>query len=296
MQNYLITGGQGFIGGKIARETGGTSYDLKSELDILDENLLKHACPALAGRDLAIEGIFHCAAKISVPESLLLPDEYHRTNVEGTQVVLKVAESIGAKIVFSSSAAVYGESSVEVDESAELVPKSPYAENKIDAEKLLENSSIPHVALRYFNVYGPGQSAQYAGVITNFIARAITGEDLVIYGDGEQVRDFVYVDDVVRANVLAMNYKNDSFEIFNIGSGVETTIKDLAETIIKLTGSISQIRYEPARAGDIVYSQADVTKAKDILGWKPETALVDGLAKTIEYYKKELEVEVLIAD
>ncbi len=289
MQNYLITGGQGFIGGTIARETGGTSYDLKSELDILDENLLKHAC-------LDTEGIFHCAAKISVPESLLVPEEYHRTNVEGTRVVLKVAEEIGAKIVFSSSAAVYGESSVSVDEEAELAPKSPYAENKIDGEKLLENSSIPHVALRYFNVYGPGQSAQYAGVITNFITHAITGEDLVIYGDGLQVRDFVYVDDVVRANVLAMNYKNESFEVFNIGSAVETTIKDLAETIIKLTGSISQIRHEEARAGDIVYSQADTTKARDILGWKPETTLADGLAKTIEYYKKELEVEVMVLD
>lgn len=278
MSKYLITGGEGFIGSKIVKNVGGFSFDLKSGLDILNQSQIDNTVTDMTG-------VFHCAAKISVPESISLPDLYYKTNVQGTESVLNAVEKTKSKIVFSSSAAVYGESNVAVSETSKLNPKSPYAQNKIDGENILKKSSIPHVALRYFNVYGPGQSAQYAGVITFFIQNALSGKDLLIHGDGNQVRDFVFVDDVVRANILAMNYKNTSFEVFNIGSGTQTSIKTLAETIISLTNSSSKIIYSTPRLGDITYSQADVYKAKSILGWKTETSLEQGLEQTINYYK-----------
>lgn len=278
MSKYLITGGEGFIGSRITQKTCGVSYDIKSGFDILDKELLEKATTG-------IDGIFHCAAKISVPESISKPGEYYRVNVEGTLLVAKIAEYTKSKIVFSSSAAVYGDTTNAVNEKSVVNPKSPYAQNKIDGENILKNSPVPHIALRYFNAYGPGQSSQYAGVITNFITNAINGTDLVIYGDGNQVRDFVFVDDISRANIKAMEYNNTLFEVFNIGSGIETSIKKLAETILRLTNSKSKIVYRPCRPGDIIYSLADISKAKQVLKWKAEVSLEEGLKETIGYYK-----------
>lgn len=278
MNKYLITGGQGFIGSNIVEKSSGVSFDVKSGFDILDQNRLQ-------AEIVGVRGVFHCAAKISVPESFKLEKEYYRVNVEGTRSVIENAEKFGTKIVFSSSAAVYGELSIRAKEDMSPNPKSPYAENKRDAEELLRSSAVPHIALRYFNVYGPGQSPEYAGVITHFINNALQGKDLIIYGDGKQVRDFIFVDDIVEANIMAMNYKNKKFEIFNVGSGIDTSINDLAKMIIRLTGSKSNIVYLPAREGDIVYSQADVSKAKRILGWQAKTCLEEGLRRTIESYR-----------
>ena len=176
MGKILVTGGQGFIGGHIAKLTGGNSFDIKSGLDILDTD-------KLSGAVLDKSEIFHCAAKISVPESFQMPEEYYKTNVLGTRNVIEVAEKSASKIVFSSSAAVYGEANKKVDENAPLSPLSPYAENKKDGENLLRVAKTPSIALRYFNVYGPGQSAAYAGVITAFIVSALKDEDLKIFGD-----------------------------------------------------------------------------------------------------------------
>lgn len=282
MSKYLITGGEGFIGSKIVENTGGFSFDLKSGFDILNNDQIDSAINDK-------KGVFHCAAKISVPESIIEPDLYYKINVQGTRQILRAAEKVNSKIVFSSSAAVYGESNVAVNETSNLNPKSPYAQNKLDGEDILKNSSVPHIALRYFNVYGPGQSSQYAGVITFFIQNALGGKDLVIYGDGNQIRDFVFVEDVVRANISAMNYKNNSFEVFNIGSGIKTSIRTLAETIINLTKSSSKIVHASPRPGDIVYSQADVYKAEKMLGWKAEVSLEKGLEQTILYYKNLLQ-------
>ena len=161
----------------------------------------------------------------------------------------------------------------------------PYAENKKDGENLIKLSGISSVILRYFNVYGPGQSAAYAGVITAFIRAALKGDDLVIYGDGEQVRDFVYVDDVARANIAAMEKDIQHGEVFNIGSGTQVSINELAKEIIRITGSSSVIKHEASRPGDIVYSQADVYKAKEKLGWTAQVNLKEGLEKTIHFYK-----------
>lgn len=281
MQPYLVTGGQGFIGSKIIKKINGTSYDVKSHLDILDTQTL---LPFVEN----CSGVFHLAALISVPESIEKPEEYYQTNVVGTRSVISAVEQHQKKIIFSSSAAVYGEASSPVTEEDTLNPKSPYAENKRDAEELLQNAKTPAIALRYFNIYGPGQSAAYAGVITHFILNALQGKDLHVYGDGNQVRDFVFVDDIVEANILAMQYNNDTFEVFNIGSGVETTINTLAETIIRLTESSSKIIHEDARQGDIVYSQADTSKAKERLGFVARIGLEEGLKETISWYKQQL--------
>ncbi|MDB4992334.1 MAG: NDP-sugar dehydratase or epimerase [Parcubacteria group bacterium] len=282
MTSWLVTGGEGFIGGTIVRLSGATSYDLKSGENILDTEKLSSVCGD-------VNGIFHCAAKISVPESIERPDEYYLNNVEGTKSVIQAAKNAGAggiKSIFSSSAAVYGESNHPVKEEEVLSPLSPYAENKRDGEVLLRESGLPAVILRYFNVYGPGQSAAYAGVITAFIRAALKGDDLIINGDGEQVRDFIFVEDVARANIAAMESDIANGQTFNIGSGTKTSINELAEEILRLTNSTSKIIYAPARAGDIVYSQADVSKAKEILNWSADVGISEGLQRTIEFYKR----------
>lgn len=276
MRKYLVTGGEGFIGRRLVEVTKADSFDLKSGKDILNTEDLVSACTT-------VQGIFHCAAKISVPESLENPDVYHLNNVQGTESVIHAAAKNNLHIVFSSSAAVYGEVNQPAKENDQLRPQSPYATNKRDGEILLLESGLPVVVLRYFNVYGPGQSSAYAGVVTAFIRAALKGEDLVIYGDGEQIRDFVYIDDVVRANVIAMEATNRG-EVFNIGSGTKTSITQLAEEIIRLTNSSSVIKYVAPRPGDIIYSQADASKAARILRWETEVSLEEGLRQTVESY------------
>ncbi len=273
----IVTGGEGFIGSHIVARTGALSYDIKSGLDILDvETLDKY----LSG----VNTVFHCAAKISVPEGEEKPELYYQNNVVGTQ---NVANTDVEKIIFFSSAAIYGEHDRKIVESDELRPMSNYAQNKIDGENILKESSIPTVVLRPFNLYGPRQSEEYAGVITIFINNALQGEDLLINGDGGHVRDFVYVDDVLNAAVSVSEKDLGDFEVFNLGSGTTLTMLELAEKIINLTNSSSKIVFREERTGDIRYSCADATKANEILGWKPTVSLDQGLCSTIEYIKSD---------
>ena len=269
---YLVTGGEGFIGGKIVERLNCDSYDTTSNQDILDKEKLSDSLNN-------IEVVFHTAAKISVPESQEQPEKYYEVNVEGTKNLVTLSN---AKIIFSSSAAVYGEYNRKVSEKDVLNPESNYSQNKIDGEELLSKSN--GISLRYFNVYGPGQSKEYAGVISIFIEKALNGEPLIIYGNGNQERDFVYVEDVVDANIAAMNYSG-SEKIFNMGSGNSVKLIDLAKSIIKVCESDSKIIFRKPRHGDLFYSCADITKAKNELNWMPKTDLETGLKKTIEFYK-----------
>jgi UDP-glucose 4-epimerase len=282
MKKYLVTGGEGFIGSNILKKVLGDSYDLKSELDVLDPVTLRE-------RLKEKKGIFHCAALISVPESFDKKEEYYRNNVLGTKSVAEVAKENSLPIVYSSSAAVYGAALEVCSESSLLKPGSPYAENKRDAEMLLNDIGVPTVVLRYFNVYGPKKNGLNSGVIANFIENALNGEDLVIYGDGLYSRDFVFIDDVAEANVLAMNFlednKDTTFEIFNIGTGVSTTIINLAEKIIKLTASTSKIVHKEARQGDVPFSLADISLAKNVLAWEPKVSLDEGIERIIQGVK-----------
>ena len=298
----LITGGAGFIGSNIVEHFHET--DDVVVLDNLrsgfERNLAGFRTTFVRGSvtdNVAVENaargadyIFHLAAMVSVPESVENPRETVDINVHGTLNVLDAAKIHGVKkVVISSSAAIYGDNPVVPKvESMVPEPKSPYAITKLDAEyyaKMYTSEfATPVVCLRYFNVFGPRQNpkSQYAAAVPIFIDRALRNQDITIYGDGEQTRDFVFVKDVVAANVLAA--RSAATGVFNIACGGRITINDLARTIIALTKSSSTIIHAGERAGDVKHSQADIGLAT-ALGFRPAYTLQDGLAPTIEYLK-----------
>ncbi len=296
----LVTGGAGFIGSHIVE-----SFHDKAEVVILDnlrtgfkrnvENFdVKFIegsitdLPLLLEATRGVDYIFHLAAMISVPESLIKPLECVEINVDGTLNVLKAAaENKVKKIILSSSAAIYGDNpKVPKVETMLPEPKSPYAVTKLDGEYYLnlyqKEWGIKTASLRYFNVFGPRQDpkSQYAAAIPIFVHNAIKNKDITIFGDGLQTRDFVYVKDVVRANALAAE-KGDS--VYNVACGEKITINDLAQKIIKITNSKSKIVYAPERLGDVKHSLADTAKIR-AMGFKPEFDREEGLKKTIEYF------------
>jgi UDP-glucose 4-epimerase len=298
----LITGGAGFIGSHIAEH-----YQGKAEVRILD-NLRTGYLANLEGLDVdfitgdildkdtlakAMEGVdyvFHLAAMISVPESMEKPVECVRMNAEGTLNVLEAAAAAGAKkLCFSTSAAIYGDNpTVPKREDMFPEPKSPYAVTKLDGEyycaMFAREGKLPTVALRYFNVFGPRQdpNSAYAAAVPIFIAKALEGEPLTIFGDGGQTRDFVYVKDIVAAN--AFMAENNETGVFNVAYGGRTTIGDLAKSIIEITGSSSKIEHGPERPGDVRPSTASIEKLL-ATGFKPTSDFVAGLGKTIEFFQ-----------
>lgn len=297
---YIVTGGAGFIGSHIAEALAdrhevvvvddfstGHPENLRGfdvtlvEGSVTDLSLLKEV---FAGAD----GVFHEGAIASVPKSVADPLATHQANLTGTLDVLLAAREAGVrKVVFASSSAVYGESpELPKQESMLPEPLSPYAVSKLAGEHYAAAFSrlygLQAVCLRYFNVFGPRQdpSSPYSGVISIFADRILAGKPLTIYGDGEQTRDFVYVADVVRANLKAM--EGDTGGVFNIARGRTTTLNALAETMMRTAGRSVEIRHAEERAGDIRHSYADIARAEEVLGWKPEWGLEDGLALTME--------------
>jgi len=301
MSRILVTGGAGFIGSNLTKflldkgfdvvvldnfSTGSKENieDIKDKVEILEldvrniEDLRKNL--------KNIDYIFHLAAFVSVPESVEKRCETFEINVRGTRNILDIAKEIGVKkVVIPSSAAVYGDDpELPKTEDSELIPKSPYAESKIMDERLVKDYSkdIETAALRLFNVYGLNQNpdSPYAAVIPIFIKRALEGKDLIIYGNGKQTRDFIYVKDVCEAFLLTLSTTLHG-DIINIGSGKELSINELAEKIIELTNSNSKINYEDARPGDILRSVADITLSKEKLNFKPKYSLEDGLKELL---------------
>ncbi len=238
----------------------------------------------------AIERIVHLAAQVSVVHSIANPLTDLRVNYGGTLQVLEYARATGVKkVVFASSAAVYGDvTAFPVDEDVACHPLSPYGAHKLASEHALHYYSAVHgvqtTALRFFNVYGPRQdpSSPYSGVISIFADRAAGGRELTIFGDGEQSRDFVYVGDVVRAVVGAALGDGADRASINVGTGTEITVKELAQTIVDVTGGTSTIRHAEARPGEILRSVARVERAERLLGFRAETRLRDGLAATLQ--------------
>lgn len=302
----LITGGAGFIGSHIADALVQKNYEVR----VLDNfstgkrNNIKH----LEGMLEAIEGdiidkktvdeavsgvdyIFHQAAQVSVVESVKNPAKTWDINIKGTKLLLNAAvESRVKKVIIASSAAVYGnDGSLPKTEDMKPNPVSPYGNSKLMneymAENYLKNFSLKTICLRYFNVYGPRQSpkSEYASVISRFISLMLKGARPTIYGDGRQTRDFVYVADVVKANLLAMESKKVNNSVFNIATGKQTSINDIVKTINTILGTDISPTYAPERPGDIRHSVADISKAKRKLGYKPEYDLKKGLEKTIEW-------------
>lgn len=303
MRNKLIvvTGGAGFIGSHIAEE-------LKDENEVVvidnlytgkEENVPEGVSlvradirdyEAIAELISSADYVFHEAAQVSVVESVENPVFTEEVNVLGTLNILRALLEGHGKIVFASSAAVYGDNpNLPLKEIERPKPLSPYGVSKLSAEHYLrvfhELYGIPVVSLRYFNVFGPRQGAnQYAGVISIFINRALKGEPLVIFGDGKQTRDFIYVKDVVRANILAAESSRADGGVFNVATGKSTSIIELAMKVIGITGSSSSVLFEKPRPGDIKHSLADISEIKR-LGFEPEWSLEEGLKKTVEWYR-----------
>lgn len=284
----LITGGAGFVGSHLvehfSRENEVIVYDLKQGNDILDFDRLKQNMQD-------VDVVFHLAALVSVPESVQKPMETEEINVKGTLNVLKAAVENGVKkVIFFSSAAVYGElPELPKKEDMKLDPKSPYAMTKIAGEYYMklfaEKYGLDAVSFRCFNIYGPWQNpdSSYAAVVPIFIKRALEGKPLIIYGDGKQTRDFIYVKDVVKACECSLSKKFKG-EVINIASGTQMSVKKLAEKILKLTNSNSKINFEEKRPGDIKYSYASIESAEKKLEWRPKYNLEQGLKETIEKF------------
>ena len=295
--NLIVTGGAGFIGSHLTKyliKKGhnvsvidnlhrGSFDNLKEikdqidfqEIDILDyekmKNVVKNA-----------DGIFHQAALGSVPQSFKEPEEYHRVNAIGTENVLKLAKEFGFKVVYASSSSVYGnQDKFPIKEDAEKKPLNPYGQSKLESEQFAKkyaDDGVKVIGLRYFNVFGIGQNPNYAGVVPKFIERLVQNKSPIIYGHGNQLRNFTFVDDVVEANVLAFENKIEH-AFMNIATGVMTSVKELATIMIRLSGLSIEPTYEKARDGDIEKSQADISLAKNLINWVPKTTLEEGLEK-----------------
>ena len=303
---YAVTGGAGFIGSHLVKnlvERGnevividnlntGKKKNVKKnfkkinffEVDIRDfstiEDIIKNA-----------NGIFHEAALASVQDSFRIPDKFFDVNVKGTENIFKIGKKLGIKVVYASSSSVYGNPiSIPIKENDDKNPINPYAKTKLENDKMAEKyakNGLKVIGLRYFNVFGPGQSKEYAGVIKLFLERIQQGLSPLINGDGLQVRDFVYVDDVVNANMLAMESNIDG-KFFNIGTGTTISILDLANMIIKFSGLKLKPIHRLAVPGDVRATQADITKAKTMLKWKPTISIQDWLKNAVLDVKNNL--------
>ena len=231
-----------------------------------------------------VDGIFHQAALTVVQDSLKKPQEYQDVNVSGTENIFKLAKEYGLKVVFASSSSVYGhKENMPIRENAERKPINPYGKTKLDDEYLFEkysNLGVSIIGLRYFNIFGKGQTLAYSGVITKFLDRIRESKPPIIFGDGSQIRDFVFVGDVVRANLTCMNNKSSNF-LINIGSGKATSILQLANMMIGFSGLSLQAIFQEPQEGDIHKSHADIDSAKKLLKWEPKTELKTWLHNTI---------------
>ena len=308
MKNSLITGGAGFIGSHLSKtlvqeghnvkvidnfSTGFKSNldEFKNDIkiikgDIRDSNLLQKEMKN-------IDIIFHMAANPSVSESIIDPFTNHDINVNGTLSLLKSAvENDVEKFILSSSCAVYGDSELlPLTESMKVNPKSPYALSKYINEHYCKIFSdiynIKTVCLRYFNVYGPKQNVKsdYSAVIPIFISTLLNDKEPVIYGDGKQTRDFIFIDDVISANLKALKSNSANGEVFNVATSIETSLLDLIYNLEKIFNRKISPKFFPKREGDIIKSYANIEKIKNKIKFNPSNDIMSGLEKTFKYYR-----------
>ena len=300
---YVVTGGAGFIGSHLTKilvdqghkvtvidnlRTGKKENveSMKEKIifvkgDILDNKLLNETI-------MDVDGVFHQAALASVQDSFSKPDEYNEVNVNGTENILKLAKKNDFKIVYASSSSVYGNpESIPIKESDSKNPINPYAETKLRKEELAIKYSkmgVKVIGLRYFNVFGKGQSREYAGVLKLFLEKIRDGLAPKINGDGTQFRDFVYVEDVARANIMSMKSDVDH-EFFNVGTNTSITILDLAKTIIKYSNLDIEPIFGPALKGDVMKTIADISLIKEKTGWEPKVVLEDWIKEIVSLKK-----------
>jgi UDP-glucose 4-epimerase len=300
-KNVLVTGGAGFVGSHIVDRlspdnkvtvldnlfTGSLSNLEKSkdrikfiEGDILDKDLVNKTVAD-------VDYIFHLAAHVGNIRSLQDPYFDMDVNIRGMLNLLEACrDSKVQRLVYSSSGAIFGEAKyLPIDEDHPLHPESPYAVSKMAAEKyafaFYKVYGVPTASVRYFNIYGPRQdTSEYANAVSIFLGKTKLGETLTIYGDGEQTRDFVYIQDVVTANILAATQPAAVGEIFNIATGIATSINQVTRIIREVSGRESQIIYTDPRAGEVRHSRATIEKAQKLLGYRPTIDLEEGLRIT----------------
>lgn len=311
MTRYLVTGVAGFIGSAIARalvlrgnEVRGIDdfssgkqtniADLQGSLDFSETSLLDGARLPAVCRD--IDCIFHEAAIPSVPKSIAEPKQTNRVNVEGTLNLLIAAREAGVRrVVFAASSSAYGESPA-LPKREDMVPQpiSPYAAQKLMGEHYMRVFAAVYgmetLSLRYFNVFGPRQDAQspYSAVLAKFIIQMLQGQAPTIFGDGEQSRDFTYIENVVQANLLAADAPAPevSGRVFNVATGARFSLNEVYMLLQKITGFSQPANYAPPRQGDIQHSLADISLARKHLHYSPDVGFEEGLRRTVEWYRQ----------
>ena len=317
MMRIVITGGAGFIGSNLAEVLALAPNNEVCVVDDLSTGRVENL-PIASGiefikgsiTDLQLmnevladaDFVFHQAALPSVQRSIEDPAHTNEVNIRGTLNVLMAARDAGVKkVIYASSSSVYGDTpELPKREGMTPNPLSPYAVTKLVGEyycKVFNDVyGLNTISLRYFNVYGPRQDphSEYAAVIPRFVSRVLRGEPPIIYGDGQQTRDFTFVKDVVNANILAMN--SDATGVYNIASGRRISIQELATLITRLTGRDSDLEpvFDKPRKGDVRHSLADISRARAVMGYKPEYSLERGLEETLRWFKFKFEFEMVI--
>lgn len=295
--NILVTGAAGFLGSALTNRLIELGHSVRG-LDDLSagdpQRLSPHVLltrgdvndrPKLWSLLQGVECVFHLAARVSVPESVLFPRDYNTVNVGGTVTLMEAVRDVGVKrVVFASSGAVYGEQGTQpLHEGLPPQPGSPYAVSKLAAEYYVRTIGqlvgVDTLTLRIFNAFGPGQPlpAVHAPVIPRFLQQALNGGSLVIAGDGRQTRDYVYIDDVVDALVAAMTAEPPANHVVNVGSGRSTSVRDLASAVAAAVGATIEPLYRSSEARGVSTMQADLNLARDVLGFVPRVELAEGL-------------------
>ena len=300
--NFLITGAAGFLGSTLANYLAREGHQVRGldDLSTGDSQALSpdvlftrgdvNDRPKLWTLLQEVDCVYHLAARVSVPESVLYPREYNATNVGGTVSLMEAMRDVGVRrVVFISSGAVYGDQGGQpLLESASPNPRSPYAVSKLAAEYYVRTIGdlwgIENLSLRVFNAYGPGQHLppSHAPVIPNFLRQAMRGGTMVMHNDGSQTRDYVFVDDVVAAMIAAATAPGINRMIINIGSGTETSIRDLVRLVMDATGTNTEVINNPHTDPGVSRMCADLSLAREKLGYQPRFSLAEGLRLTLE--------------
>jgi UDP-N-acetylglucosamine/UDP-N-acetyl-alpha-D-glucosaminouronate 4-epimerase len=306
---YLVTGGAGFIGSNTVDELvrrGHSVVVLDDFSSGKEDNLaeIRNKITFIKGSitDIEVvrkamheaEYVLHLAARTSVPRSVKDPIETNKINIDGTLNVLVAAKELKVKrVVFAASSSAYGETAtLPKVESMQPQPISPYGVTKFVGELYGQTFGrcygLENVALRYFNIFGPHQdpSSPYSGVLAKFCTAFLEDTQPVVFGDGEQTRDFTYVENAVQANLLACEAPNVSGKVFNVGVGGRVSLNEVLRELGKITGKTLEAKFEPPRDGDIRDSQADISQAREFLGYDPKVTFEDGLARTFEWYRE----------